>query len=244
MQNPTYRDITLDLESDHPLVQMRVKPKRLWVRGHSDAFTLLRDLPERGLTIVGSRYPRSESRILVRDTLLSMRRSGLIILSGLARGIDAEAHAGALRAGLPTIAILGGGFDRFYPESNLELGHEILKSGGLWISEFPPEEEPKPYYFLQRNRLLAGFSRGTWIVEAGAKSGTLSTADFAFESARRVWVTPSFPGDVAFAGNLGLLKRHPESELFFDSSSFSSEWIQEFSNLVALEKSRHSGIQA
>lgn len=223
-------DIVIQLESSHPLTQMRVKPEQLWIRGKESAFQLLAKLPTHGLTIVGSRFPKSESRILVRDTLRSMRGSPLIILSGIARGIDAEAHLGALNAGLPTIAVLGGGFDRFYPESNLELGHKILESGGLWISEFPPETEPKPYFFLQRNRLLASFSSGTWIVEAGGKSGTLSTADFAFESSKHVWVTPSFPNDSAFEGNLKLLRRHPECELFFDASSFASVWVSEFSN--------------
>lgn len=223
-------DLSLKLDPQSALVQMRVPPREIWIRGKPSAFSLLNRLPESGLTIVGSRLPRSESRILVRDTLKSMKNTSLIILSGIARGIDAEAHQAALNAGLPTVAILGGGFDRFYPEQNRELGQAILNAGGLWISEFPPDTEPLPFYFLQRNRLLAAFSSGTWIVEAGGKSGTLSTADFAFESGKQVWVTPSFPSDTAFAGNLKLIRTHPEAELFFDSKSFSSVWMSEFSN--------------
>lgn len=223
-------DTKICLDPSSAYSQMRVPPRELWVRGKKSALALLERLPNHGLTIVGSRVPRSESRILVRDTLRRLRNSSLIILSGIARGIDAEAHQGALNSGIPTIAILGGGFDRFYPEQNRELGNKILEQGGLWISEFSPDTEPLPYYFLQRNRLLAAYSNGTWIVEAGEKSGTLSTADFAFESGKTVWITPSFPNDTAFAGNLKLIRRHPESQLFFDATSFASVWMSEFSN--------------
>ena len=110
-------------------------------------------------------------------------------MSGLARGIDAEAHRGALEAGAPTVAVLGCGIDRDYPAAHAELARRVADAG-LIVSEYAPGVEPAPWRFPARNRIVAGLCAATVVVEARERSGALITADLALEEGREVFAVP------------------------------------------------------
>ncbi len=158
-------------------------PPLLYVRGDSIASD------ESSLTIVGSRLPSSYGRQVVREIVRELSASGVTVVSGLARGIDAEAHRAALEGGGRTLAVLGSGVDVIYPAENSGLADKIMHQGTL-ISEFPLGTTPKPYHFPRRNRIMSGISLGTLVVEAGERSGSLITADFALEQGREVFAIP------------------------------------------------------
>ena len=177
------RMITPD-EPDYPplLAELADAPPLLYYRGH-----LTGDVEV--LAFVGSRqattYGKSAARVLARDAAAK----GIVIASGLARGIDAAAHQGALDSRGITWAFLGCGLDRVYPSENRGLAEAILERGAL-ISEFPPGAPPKAAHFPARNRLISGCSRGVVVVEAAERSGALITVDFALEQGREVFAVP------------------------------------------------------
>ncbi len=142
-----------------------------------------------GIAIVGTRacshYGREVAETLARD----FSAAGITVVSGLATGIDSYAHAETLASGGKTIAVLGGGLERVTPVSGIRLSEEIEYSG-LIITQYPPEMPPTRYTFPERNRIIAGLSLGTVVVEAGEKSGALITADFALEQGREVFAVP------------------------------------------------------
>ena len=156
--------------------------------------------------IVGSRrashYGLQSAERLGYD--LALR--GITIVSGLARGIDAAAHEGALRAGGRTIAVLGSGLNRLYPPEHEALAARIATRGAL-ISEYPMEAEPLPHHFPQRNRIISGLSLGVVVVEATQCSGALITADCALEQGREVFAVPGPMTAVTSQGTHGLLKQ-------------------------------------
>jgi DNA processing protein len=176
-------------------------PPRLYLRG-SGSESLL-DGP--AVAIVGARacsaYGRSVARSLARD----LAAAGLVIVSGMARGIDAEAHRGALEAGGVTVAVLGCGIDRDYPAAHTELARRIAERG-LVVSEYEPGVEPAPWRFPARNRIIAGLARATVVVEARERSGALITADFALEEGREVLAIPGEVTSALSAGTNGLLR--------------------------------------
>lgn len=133
--------------------------------------------------------------------------AGVTIVSGLAQGIDTEAHRGALDAGGRTIAVLGTGVDNIYPSQNKKLAQRILdeKSGAI-ISEFSPGTPALPHHFPQRNRIISGLSLGTVVVEAREKSGALITANFALEQNREVFAVPGPIGRPTSRGPNRLIK--------------------------------------
>ena len=131
---------------------------------------------------------------------------GLIVVSGLARGVDGEAHRGALEAGGTTVAVLGCGIDRDYPAAHAELGARI-RASGLAVSEYAPRVEPAPWRFPARNRIIAGLSAGTIVVEARERSGALITADLALEEDRQVFAVPGEIISALSAGTNGLIRR-------------------------------------
>ncbi len=188
-----------------PFPHLQRPPKQLWVRGQPEAFALLDRLPEHGFAVVGTRRPQPRSTMHTREVIHRLRLSPLIILSGLARGIDTTAHEAALEAGLPTVAILGSALDSIYPRENAALAQRILEARGLLISETPPGGPTEKWNFILRNRIIAGLSKATWMVAAADRSGALNTADWAIEHGKDLYVTPCFPGDVALAGNERLL---------------------------------------
>jgi len=141
-----------------------------------------------------SPYGISHTRTIARG----LADAGVCVISGLATGIDAAAHRGALDARGRTIAVLGGALDRFFPESNRSLMHEILGMGGSVISEYPLGCAPTKYSFLHRNRIIAGMALGVLITEGARRSGALNTARHALEGGREVF---ALPGDVDSVGS-------------------------------------------
>jgi DNA processing protein len=160
-------------------------PRRLYLRGEGEPELLERQ----AVAIVGARacspYGRQVGRMLGRE----LAAAGLVVVSGLARGVDGEAHRGALDAGGHTVAVLGCGIDLDYPASNVALARAIAASS-LIVSEYGPGIEPLPFRFPARNRIVAGLCAATIVVEARERSGALITADFALEEGREVFAVP------------------------------------------------------
>ncbi|MBI3459231.1 DNA-protecting protein DprA [Candidatus Azambacteria bacterium] len=144
---------------------------------------------EKLIAIVGTRKFSSYGKEAAIYFAENLARAGLTIVSGLARGIDTFAHQSALEVGGRTIAVLGSGLSNIYPSENKQLARNIIKSGVL-VSEFEPDEGPLPYHFPQRNRIIAGLSKATLVIEAPIKSGSLITARFALEQNREVFCVP------------------------------------------------------
>ncbi|MBS1961030.1 MAG: DNA-processing protein DprA [Bdellovibrionales bacterium] len=225
----------------HPLFSaVPSPPSHVWIEGRESAFGLLDRLPRDGLAVVGTRAPDRRALFHLVETIRRLRGTPLVILSGLARGIDAAAHEAALSAGLPTIAILGCGIRQTYPPENARLRARILDAGGLVLSEFPPDEGPLPSYFISRNRLIAGFSAATWIVQSGYRSGALNTAKWARRQGRGLFVTPSFPGDPGFLGNENLLANEVEAIPLWNAEGFVKQWIGLFSTIERNRRRRTS----
>ena len=141
------------------------------------------------LAIVGSRNPTPQGEVNARDFAQALAPQGLCVVSGLALGIDGAAHDGALLGGGPTIAVVGTGLDRVYPRRHLALAHRIAQNGAL-LSEFALGSPPLTHHFPKRNRLISGLSRGTLVVEAALKSGSLITARMAGEQGKDVMAIP------------------------------------------------------
>jgi len=141
------------------------------------------------LAIVGSRNPSPGGRQTATELAYSASNAGFVITSGLATGIDAAAHRGALEAGGPTVAVMGTGPERIYPAKHRELAEHILASGVL-LTEFLPGVGPQRQNFPRRNRIISGMSRGTLVVEAALASGSLITARLAGEQGREVLAVP------------------------------------------------------
>jgi DNA processing protein len=160
-------------------------PRVLYLRGAGQVELLARP----AVAIVGARacspYGAQVARMLGRE----LAAAGLVVVSGLARGIDGEAHRGALEAEGLTVAVLGCGIDRDYPAAHTELARRICERG-LVVSEYEPGVEPAPWRFPARNRIIAGLTAATVIVEARQRSGALITADFALEDGREVFAVP------------------------------------------------------
>ncbi|MBS1959904.1 MAG: DNA-protecting protein DprA [Bdellovibrionales bacterium] len=205
------------------------KAKTLRVRSPDDPAKLFERLPENGLAIVGTRYPQRRSFELLESVLRDLQGTGLIIISGFARGIDSRAHELAIENGLRTIAVLGCGLDVDYPRENRALRRKILESGGMMVSHFENHTPAFERNFLDRNRLIAGFAKATWVVEAAEVSGTLNTAKHAMELNRDLYATSCFPSDHFFKGNQKLLSkkdtnRYPIADPLFDVQSLATSW--------------------
>lgn len=172
-----------------------VPPVALWVRGPAR----LDELVDRSVAIVGSRASTAYGEHVAGEFGYQLAERGWTVVSGGAYGIDAAAHRGALAAGGTTIAVLACGVDRPYPAGNGALLHRIAE-GGLVVSEWPPGAAPHQHRFLVRNRLIAGLTRGTVVVEAAARSGAVATANRARKLGRQVMVVP---GPVTSAMSVG-----------------------------------------
>lgn len=185
------------------LAQIPDPPARLWLRGDAAP-----DLLERAcVAIVGARacsgYGRAAARLLSTEATAA----GAVVVSGMARGIDGEAHRGALAARGATVAVLGCGIDLDYPAAHTGLAGAIVESGGLVVSEYEPGVEPAPWRFPARNRIIAGLARATVVVEARERSGALITADFALEDGREVLAVPGEITSALSAGSNALLRQ-------------------------------------
>ena len=177
--------VLLCIDAAYPfqLAATRGAPPVLYVLGDLQA------LRSPQLAMVGSRSPTPAGRGIALEFATSLARSGLTITSGLAVGIDAVSHEGALGAPGTTVAVLGSGLDRIYPAENAGLARRICASGAL-VSEFPPGTRPQRQNFPRRNRIISGLSLGTLVVEAASDSGSLITARCAGEQGREVFAIP------------------------------------------------------
>lgn len=158
------------------------------------------------IAIVGSRKPSARARSVAERFARELAAAGAPIISGLAYGIDAAAHEGALAAGGQTIAVLASGPDAATPSGNAGLARRILERGGAWISEYPPGTQARPFRFPERNRLISGMSRATLVVEARLRSGSLWTARHALEQGRDVISVPGPIDTELCRGSNGLLR--------------------------------------
>lgn len=159
------------------------------------------------LGLVGTRKPTVYGRKIARELGYNLGKSGFLVISGLAYGIDTEVHWGCVEANGKTIAILGCGLDYIYPPGNKKLADAIIQSGGAIISEYPPKIPPNSWNFPQRNRIIAGMSRAVIVIEAPAKSGALITAFQAIEEGREVFAVPGRIDDENSAGCNLLIKK-------------------------------------
>jgi DNA processing protein len=157
------------------------------------------------VAVVGSRAPTGPGREFARILSGDLAAAGWTVVSGMARGIDAAAHKGALRSGGTTVAVLGCGVDVAYPREHAELREEILGKGAIF-SEYPPGSSPLPHRFPERNRIVSGLSRGVIVAEAPERSGALITARVALEQGRDVMVVPGNPWFAHTAGSNRLLR--------------------------------------
>ena len=176
-------------------------PKQLYVRGDGEDDILDRQ----AVAIVGARACSQYGSQVARRLGRELAGAGLVVVSGLARGIDGEAHRGALEAGGLTVGVLGCGIDRDYPAAHAELARRI-RERGLVVSEYESGIEPAPWRFPARNRIIAGFCAATVVVEARERSGALITADFALEEGRDVLAVPGEITSSLSAGTNALLK--------------------------------------
>lgn len=199
-QWPAVRIIT-PADEDYPrrLRGFHSVPPVLFVRGKLEP-------AQPSVAVVGSRKPGRKREELTIEWCTAWAESGVSIISGLAEGIDGAAHQGALAGGGHTVAVLGTGPDRTYPSAHVSLQQGILASGGAVVSQFAPHTIGSRNLFPARNVTLAGLSDVVVIIQAGADSGALYTAEAASKSGRPVLVAPSDPADLGNAGGLNLLR--------------------------------------
>lgn len=168
------------------------------------------ELPKERTTtvaIVGTRKPTAYGKEVTYKIAYDLAKRGLVIVSGLAIGVDAIAHKAALDAGGTTIAVLANGVDTVYPASNKQLADRILSNGGAILSEYPPGTSPRDYQFLARNRIVSGLSDMVLVTEAAARSGTLATVAHALDQGKEVGVIPGNIYSPMSAGCNSLLKQ-------------------------------------
>ena len=165
----------------------------------------LKALNKPQLAIVGSRHASATGRAIAHRFAKEVPALGYGVTSGLALGIDACAHEGALESGL-TLAVLGSGLAEIYPKRHLALAQRIIESGGALISEVPPWVKPQGFHFPRRNRIISGLSEGVLVVEASLQSGSLITARFAAEQGREVFAVPGALGNPESRGCHQLIK--------------------------------------
>ncbi len=182
-------EITTLLPAKYPpaLLEIPEPPKTLFLVGTLPPIEAL------WLAVVGSRRGTSYGKEVCEKIISELAGENIVIVSGLALGIDAVAHSAALAAGLTTVAIPGSGLGEevLYPRTNLALARRIVEKGGALLSEFEPDFRATPFSFPQRNRLMAGITKGTLIIEAGERSGTLITARLALDYNRDVFTVPA-----------------------------------------------------
>ncbi len=201
IEQGAYSIVTI-LDAAYPgrLAMIPEPPPVLYVRG------ALTSSDEQAIAMVGSRAATPSGVLVAQDLSRDLAAMGLTIVSGLARGIDAAAHRGALAAGARTVAVLGCGVDRTYPPEHAALRREIEANGAV-VSELPPGTPPLPHHFPLRNRIVSGLSLGVIVAEAGRKSGALITARFALEQNREVFAIPGSVKQGKHQGAHGLIKQ-------------------------------------
>jgi DNA processing protein len=189
---------------DPPLLLYAMGPSVIWMNGG------LNGAADRTIAIVGSRNPTPQGAANARQFALALAQAGLTIVSGMALGVDGAAHEGALEGApaeqLATIAVVGTGLDRVYPKQHRVLAHRIAQCGIL-LSEYPLGTPPLAANFPKRNRIIAGLSRGTLVVEAALQSGSLITARLAIEQGKDVFAIPGSIHSTQARGCHALIKQ-------------------------------------
>jgi DNA processing protein len=181
------------------LAQVEDAPPVLTVLGHSDMLTAPM------VAVVGARNASANGRRLARELAAGLAEAGVVVVSGMARGIDAAAHLGALTGAGGTVAVVAGGVDIVYPEENRGLYEALVRDGAV-VAELPCGTEPLARHFPRRNRIISGMALGVVVVEAAAKSGSLITARFALEQGREVFAVPGSPLDPRSRGANDLIR--------------------------------------
>jgi DNA processing protein len=203
-------DVLTLLDDAYPtrLRRIGLPPPVLFVRG--DVTALERP---RAVAIVGTRRPTEVGRATSGRIGDAVAALGATVVSGLALGVDGAAHAAAVRAGTPTLAVIGGGHDRLYPASHAALARAIVAGGGAVVSEFAPWTSPTRGTFPRRNRIISGLADATVVVEAGARSGALTTAAWALEQGRGLHIVPGRLDDPSVAGSLAFLRENGDAKV-------------------------------
>jgi DNA processing protein len=183
---------------------IEIPPHVLFVRGEVAALSA-----QRSVAVVGTRRPSEAGRRVAARIGAVLARAGAAVVSGLAVGIDGAAHAAVVAERGVTVAVLGGGHDRLFPRGHRRLAETILANGGAIVSELPPEAEPTAGTFPRRNRVISGLADATIVVEAGARSGALLTANWALEQGRECFVVPGPIDSPTSAGCLAYLREFP-----------------------------------
>ncbi|MGM7701158.1 DNA-processing protein DprA [Pseudalkalibacillus sp. Hm43] len=191
------------LNADYPpqLRQIYDPPIVLYLKGDRRLLT-----HPRLLSVVGTRYPTINGKNSLRKILSPLIQKGWVIVSGLAYGIDLHSHEQAMRQSGKTIAVLGSGFRHIYPKEHIPISDEIA-SKHLLLSEYPPDVKPAKWQFPLRNRIISGLSRGTLIIEAREKSGSLITGDLALQDGREVFAVPGSILEPCSAGTNHLIQQ-------------------------------------
>ncbi len=218
---------------EHPLYPERLKniadpPALLYCKGE-----LPRLDDEVAVAVVGPRKPDDYGIKAAFSLSARLARGGVVVVSGGALGIDTEAHAGALWAGGRTVAVLGCGINFPYLQSNAKLREDISNQGAV-VSEFPPDAGAFKTHFPMRNRIMAGLTLGTVVVQAAAKSGALITARHAAEQGRDVFVIPGTPGEKLYAGSNLLLKDGAKPVL--NVTDILEEYVERYPHRLSLER--------
>ena len=191
------------------LRRIDLPPPVLFVRGEVSALDR-----ERAVAVVGTRRPTETGRSLAGQIADAVSGLGATVVSGLAVGIDAAAHVAAVRAHRPTVAVIGGGHEKLYPAAHRGLAASIVDGGGVVVSEFAPDVVPSRGTFPRRNRIISGLADATVVVEAGSRSGALTTAAWALEQGRGLHLVPGRVGDPTVAGCLAFLREAaPEARI-------------------------------
>ena len=199
------RVVTLD-DPDYParLRATDLPPPVLLVRGDPAALAA-----RHAVAIVGTRRPTELGRLLAARIGAAVARSGAVVVSGLAVGIDGAAHASVVAEERPTVAVLGSGHGRLFPRAHRRLGEDIVRTGGAVVSELWPEQRPSTHTFPRRNRVISGLADATIVVEAGIRSGALITAKWALEQGRELFLVPGPIDEPRSAGCLHWLRDFP-----------------------------------
>lgn len=228
MERSGVRTITI-LDPEYPIL-MKETAKPPWVLYAIGNLELLNGIT---IAMIGTRIPTSYGRRVAEDLTEALCSEGAVIVSGLARGIDGICHEAAIRCHGSTIAVLGTAIDTVYPSEHGGL-YRMIAQRGLLLSEYPIGTKSHPGLFPQRNRIIAGISRGTVVVEADARSGSLITADQALEAGRDVFAVPGPITSPKSRGTLGLLKQG--AKIVTEPSDILEEYSQE---LKGMEPKNH-----
>jgi DNA processing protein len=230
------QDFLTPADPDYPrlLFEIPDPPPVLYYRGQIE---LIREFDRQSaIALVGTRQPSEYGKRWTRKLSAALANNGFIVISGLAAGVDTEAHQSCLEAGGKTVAILGTGVDVVYPYKNRQLYHQLLKTG-LALSEYPAGTQPDRRHFPQRNRIVAGLSRALIVTEAPEKSGALITANLANDYGRDVYTLPGSLDNPNAIGCLTLISKGAQVILG------ASQFLEMIGTIPALDQTQHDQTQ-